>query len=280
VTLAALLLVALAVAAALAVTRSQARRVRMAEERSAALETRVRELESAAADSHRGRNALLLASSHELRTPLAAIMGYQELLAEGLYGDLDNRTAEPVVRIGRAARHLLHLIDSLMEVACLQARLHLEREIAPVEVLPLLRDAEHYAHAIAGDRGVALEGRFPETLPLLETDRRRLVQILDLVVTAAVRASPGSSLVLGAAAEDGRILIRIEGTALPAGVPEPITDTPVGPGGGPAANLSPGRLRLSLAHELLRNLGGQLVVEPVDDTTTLHLRLPARAAAD
>ena len=54
---------------------------------------------------------------HELRTPLAAILGYQELLADGLYGELNDRQREPVNRIQQSAQQLIHLLDGLQELA-------------------------------------------------------------------------------------------------------------------------------------------------------------------
>jgi signal transduction histidine kinase len=60
---------------------------------------------------------LVTVLGHELRTPLAAIMGYQELLIDGVYGKLDPRTSEPLERIQSSANQLLNLIDGLQELA-------------------------------------------------------------------------------------------------------------------------------------------------------------------
>ncbi|MBK7470606.1 MAG: hypothetical protein IPI73_08240 [Betaproteobacteria bacterium] len=59
--------------------------------------------------------------SHELRTPLNAILGYTELMLDGVYGDAPARMQPVLTRVDRSARHLLGMIDEVLDIAKIEA---------------------------------------------------------------------------------------------------------------------------------------------------------------
>src|SRR5687768_8696407 len=93
---------------------------------------------------------------HELRTPLAAILGYQELLSDGLYGDLSDRQREPVERIHQSAQQLLHLLDGLQELAESGSSAH--DEIVSGNTREISRALISRLQAFAKSRSVQLTG--------------------------------------------------------------------------------------------------------------------------
>ncbi|WP_077037043.1 response regulator [Pelomonas sp. KK5] len=136
--------------------------------------------------------------SHELRTPLNAIIGFSEILKEGLTGPLQPRQAEFCRHIHDSGRHLLDLINDLLDLAKIEAgKVEIERE--HVLVNALLDDATLLVRDRAAARGVLLDVAHAGAAEALQADRRRAKQILLNLLTNAVKFSPaGGSVRLSA----------------------------------------------------------------------------------
>ena len=201
--------------------------------------------------------------AHELRTPLGAIVGYAELLGDGLLGPLPDRARDAVRRIGVSGAQLRHLVDGLSDLVVGNGDGALD--VQELDAAAPADAAAESARALAAGRSVDLEVVREPALPMLRTDPTRLNAVLDLAIGAAVRASPGASLRLAFESDAGALLVRVEGTAL-----DPARDTPrtpATPESGPA-------LRLAMAARSLELLGGQLsLLGP--GPTTLLLRVPS-----
>lgn len=258
------------------------------------LERGLEKTEAELAAARSARLGIIDAVAHELRTPLSAILGHQELLAEGLYGQLEERAQGAVVRIGDSSRQLLHLIDGVLDLARVELGA-LELQIEPTDSRELVEGAARYARALSGDRGGEMEVALPDRFPSFVTDPRRAERLIHLAVTGAVRATGSRPLSLRARWEEGpTLLFELSGTSLdPDAAPEDGVGRPdpgeaaldelhramprpvVGEGThGPEA---PGRswLRLTVARTLARRLGGELHVQEEGETTRVSIRLPA-----
>lgn len=257
------LLVALALL--LAATALLALHLRTVRRRIAELERRSRALEHLADRAGIAERTLSALIGHDLRTPLSTIIGYQELLAEGICGAISEQGRQAVARIGVAAEQLLQLIDAVSEVARLDADPAPQQPVA-VDVGTIVARALESTRSLAIERGVTLDNELPADPPPFSTDSDRLGQALALALAAAIRASGGNRL-------------RIHVVTGPAGVPAfEIAGTRLGLDAVDAARdraRSPGSadLRLSLAARLLASLGGTLSLRPAGNATTLHLRL-------
>ncbi|WP_296716959.1 ATP-binding protein [Erythrobacter sp.] len=149
------------------------------------------------------KSEFLSRTSHELRTPLNAILGFGQLLeidAETLSG----RHQEAVERITRAGRHLLALINDLLDISSIEAG-GAEIEPESIDVAALLREARDLAEPIVASAGLRFDLTLPAGSPSVHADRRRLTQvILNLVGNAAKYNTGGAFVRLGAqAAPDG-----------------------------------------------------------------------------
>ncbi|HET9438517.1 MAG TPA: HAMP domain-containing sensor histidine kinase [Longimicrobiales bacterium] len=207
--------------------------------------------------------------AHEMRTPLAAILGYQELLAEGIFGKVDERGQEPLSRIAYSARQLLHLIDGVQEIMSPpEKRLELNEEV--FDPIPVLRMCIRNAATDAHGRNVKLAEDISLDLPAISGDPDRFCRAIDLALAAAIKTSHGATIAVSARAHDG-VEVLIAGTALRPGRDDP-----------PATHLVDGKekltgagLRLAIVRHLAQQMDGDIRLLSVNGTATLHLHVPA-----
>jgi signal transduction histidine kinase len=131
--------------------------------------------------------------AHELRTPLNVVIGTQQLLEEGAYGQLADQQQKALARIGRYARDLLDLINEILDLMRLDAkkvRLHPE-EFAVRDVTD---DLELSFEPLAREKGLHLEIAIARGLPRLTTDRIRLREILENLLANAVKYTESGSI--------------------------------------------------------------------------------------
>src|SRR5262245_18645284 len=129
---------------------------------------------------------------HELRTPLAAILGYQELLADGLYGDLTSRQREPIDRIQHAAQQILSLIDGLQELAASGDPAEDERVDTNTQVI--LATLQQRLQPLADARGVQLQGDANSAEPLNQFPLSRFLRAAEIALMAAIKNGHGQQL--------------------------------------------------------------------------------------
>ena len=165
-----------------------------------------------ARDLEQAKDEFVATVSHELRTPLTSIIGYLELLA--LDGDdLSPEHRRFVDVIDRNASRLLGLVNDLLVVAQADAG-RLDLTMAPFSTERLVADAVASALPIAESGGVELRAH-SEPMPELVGDRARLAQLLDNLVSNAVKFTPADgSVAVRARREDGRLVLEVADTGV------------------------------------------------------------------
>jgi PAS domain S-box-containing protein len=163
---------------------------------------------AAAEEASRLKDDFLATLSHELRTPLNAILGWVQMLqCDGLTA---NHTKQAVEVIGRNARLQAQLIEDILDVSrIITGKLEIER--APVSV-PLLVETVVSGIAPAADaKRIRLELHIASELPRIEADPKRLHQVLNNVLSNAVKFTPENGAIMLACASDGRWLnVRVQ----------------------------------------------------------------------
>ncbi|HKH22325.1 MAG TPA: ATP-binding protein [Solirubrobacterales bacterium] len=130
------------------------------------------------------KNEFLSRMSHELRTPLAAIMGFSELFA---LADLDERKREWAATILRAGKHLLQLVDEVLDISRIEAG-QLPLSLEPVDVGTPLAEAMELVQPMAEGRDVVLHPpRVSDRSGYLRADNQRLKQVLINLLSNAVK---------------------------------------------------------------------------------------------
>jgi signal transduction histidine kinase len=146
------------------------------------LEEKSREVEAAS----RHKSEFLANMSHELRTPLNAVLGYAELIQDGIYGEVPQKMADVLERIQQNGRHLLGLINDVLDLSKIEAG---QLTLAPADysMRELVLDVVSATEALAAEKKLAVEVEAPPDLPRGRGDGRRLTQVLLNLVSNAIK---------------------------------------------------------------------------------------------
>jgi signal transduction histidine kinase len=135
--------------------------------------------------------------SHELRTPLTAIVGFVEMLRDGVYGELAPRQVGPVDRIAASATHLRQLVDQILDIARIAAgRLEVSREV--ISLRPYVVNIASDLESLFSERSLRLSISVPTTLPKVRTDPTHLRHILVNLLGNAVKYTPSGGVAVRA----------------------------------------------------------------------------------
>ena len=177
-----------------------------AEELEARVEARTRDLQEAnaqlaAASQH--KSEFLANMSHELRTPLNAVIGFSEVLSERLFGELNDKQEEFVADILSSGRHLLSLINDILDLSKVEAG-RMELHLAPFNLPLAIEDALSLFRERAKRHGISLFLTVDERLGEFVADERKVRQILLNLLSNAVKFTPdGGRVSVNAALTNG-----------------------------------------------------------------------------
>lgn len=148
-------------------------------------EEALREAREAAMTASQAKSEFLSRTSHELRTPLSAILGFTQLL-ELDEADLKSPQRKAVQRILQAGRHLLALINEVLDISSIEAG-KVEFDIDVINLTDALREAFDLSLPIANEANVKLEWTINQKTALVRADRRRLVQVALNLLSNAIK---------------------------------------------------------------------------------------------
>ncbi|MBK8029165.1 MAG: HAMP domain-containing histidine kinase [Anaerolineae bacterium] len=173
------------------------------------------EAEQARKDVERANNvksAFLASMSHELRTPLNAIINFSKFLKKGIPGPLTEEQDQLIGNIADSGQHLLNLINDVLDMSKIESgslKLYIEPE---VDMRDIIETALRYTGSMIGDKTVELQKELPETLPKLNGDRKRLLQILLNILSNAYKFTEQGHVKISARSENEKIVIAVSDT--------------------------------------------------------------------
>ena len=239
-----------------------------------AMEERLRASEGATSAKDRALATL----AHDIRTPLGAIDGYCEIMETEIYGPINDRQRETLGRVRMSGRHLLALLDNVMDMARLDAG-PLPVKLGPVHLHDVACEAVQMLIPAAHARMQKLELARSDDVVVI-ADHSRVRQVLVNLIGNAVKFTPADGSVTVAICERslagaafGEVRVSDTGPGIPeaerAAIFEPYyrsEDTLDVPGVG---------LGLAISHGLMRQMGGAVEVESeLGVGSTFSLRLP------
>jgi signal transduction histidine kinase len=242
------------------------------------------EAEAARAEAERANNSktdFLAVMSHELRTPLTAIMGYEELLSDGITGPVTELQRQQLGRINASAHHLLGLIDEILTFA----RVDIGRERVRWESMSVnhtLSDAAALVEPMANAKNLRLVVNLMSEDQSIQTDGTKLRQMLVNLLSNGIKFTEKGEVRLGCGVSDDVLEVNIADTGVGIAaenieyVFEPFwqaEQTATRKTGGTG-------LGLSVTRKLARLLGGDVTVASrMGAGTTFQLTLPMKAPA-
>ena len=224
------------------------------------------------------KSEFLANMSHELRTPLNAIIGFSEVLAQGMFGAINEKQTEYLQDILESGRHLLSLINDILDLSKIEAG-RMELEPADFDLPSAIENALTLVRERASRRGIRLGSTIDTRLGMISGDERKVKQVLLNILSNALKFTP----------EGGRIDIDARLHADRAEVS--VTDTGVGiaPGdqeavfeefrqvGATDKKAEGTGLGLALSRRFIELHGGQISVQSeIGHGSTFTFTLPVR----
>jgi len=220
------------------------------------------------------KGAFLANISHDLRTPLNAITGYTELLAMGLRGPVTSEQLEDMARIKRSARHLLALVNDILNFAKVEAG-RLDLRMANVPIVPLAVEMEELVAPQLKAKSLSFDGPACDAAAqkgiVAHADPEKLRQILLNLLTNAIKfTAPGGRIGIDCAAtgsddgQDGGVQVSVwdTGSGIAATqlehIFEPFLQIDRGLTTPPPEGVG---LGLAISRDLARAMGGDVTVE-------------------
>ena len=153
----------------------------------------------AAMTATQAKNSFLSSTSHELRTPLNSILGFTQLLQ---MSELSDEDSDAVERILGAGRHLLTLINELIDIARIESG-DLSLSVEPVLVRPLIEESRQLMAPIAAERSIRIIQNCPPPALAMHADRHRLSQVLVNLISNAIKYNHRDGTITIACQEEG-----------------------------------------------------------------------------
>ena len=157
------------------------------------------------------KSQFLANMSHELRTPLNAILGYTELMADGIYGELPEKTIDVLKRLESNGRHLLGLINDVLDLSKIEAG-QLVLELSDYSLEDIAQTVRSTLEPLAADKKLAFKVEVAAKMPPGRGDGRRLTQVLINLVGNAIKFTDAGEVVITAGATDGSFHLSVRDT--------------------------------------------------------------------
>jgi signal transduction histidine kinase len=239
------------------------------------IEEKSRQLEVA----NRHKSQFLANMSHELRTPMNAVLGFTEMLSDGLYGNLPAKAISALERVQANGRHLLGLINDVLDLSKIEAG-QLVLALDSYSISQVVQSVVASTESLARAKKLELKTSVAAGLPLGVGDERRLTQVLINLVGNAIKFTEKGSVEIAARTEDGffELMVADTGTGI---APEnqskifdefqQVDDSNTRKQGGTG-------LGLAISKRLIEMHGGTIEVESVPGSGSIfRIRLPVIA---
>jgi signal transduction histidine kinase len=157
------------------------------------------------------KSQFLANMSHELRTPLNAILGYTELMADGIYGQLPEKTVGVLKRLESNGRHLLGLINDVLDLSKIEAG-QLVLDLSDYSLEDIAQTVRSTLEPLAADKKLAFMVEVAPKMPAGHGDGRRLTQVLINLVGNAIKFTDAGEVVITGGTTDGSFHLSVRDT--------------------------------------------------------------------
>jgi signal transduction histidine kinase len=240
------------------------------------IQEKTRELEAA----NRHKDEFLASMSHELRTPLNAVIGFSEVLLERMFGELNDKQEEYLGDILASGRHLLSLINDILDLAKIEAG-RMELDLEDFDLAQAIDNAVVLVRERATRKGLVLETALAPALGEVRADQRKIKQVLLNLLSNAVKFTPeGGRVEVRAARADDHVEVSVSDTGIGIAVEdqETVFEEFRQVGTDYAKKHEGTGLGLTLSRKFVELHGGRIAVKSrLGEGSTFTFTLPGRA---
>lgn len=227
----------------------------------------------------RHKSQFLANMSHELRTPLNAIIGYGELMHDGVYGELPERTRGVLERLQSNGRHLLGLINDVLDLAKIEAG-QLVLRMDSYSLSDVVQSIAMATDSLAAAKKLAVHVNLDRALPVGRGDEQRITQVLLNLVGNAIKFTELGEVRITARAKDDCFVVTVgdTGPGIPAGERDRIFDEFHQVDNSNTKTKGGTGLGLAISKRIVKMHGGELTVHSeVGLGSTFTVKLPIQA---
>jgi two-component system sensor histidine kinase BarA len=132
------------------------------------------------------KSSFLATVSHELRTPLTSVIGYSEMLLEGLAGDVNSEQREYVRTIMEKGENLLAIISSILDFSKVESG-NLRLKLGPTDLHEVVRAASNTIVPMARKQKITIDLTLEDTIPIIQADAEKVRQALINIIANAIK---------------------------------------------------------------------------------------------
>ena len=169
------------------------------------------------AQTSKEKSDFLANMSHELRTPMNAILGFTEMVLDGLYGDVPTELKEPLADIQVNGRHLLRLINDVLDLSKIEAG-RMELALGEYSVREVVDIVHVSLRSLAAEKGLDFVINVPDDLPVAYGDNGRLTQCLMNLAGNAIKFTKQGRVEIGVELVGSELIYRVTDTGI--GIPK------------------------------------------------------------
>jgi hypothetical protein len=161
---------------------------------------------------NREKNHFLSIAAHDLRNPLTIIYTTADLITEELKEKTSEETIEFLEMIKQSSKFMRDLIEELLDVSIIDSG-NLSICLEPVDIMELIRNNVSLNRVIAGRKQITVEFNPLNNLPMFQLDRKKIEQVLNNLISNAIKYSyPQSRVVIDSKCEEGNLIISVHDT--------------------------------------------------------------------
>jgi signal transduction histidine kinase len=165
----------------------------------------------------KAKSDFLANMSHELRTPMNAILGFVEMVLDGIYGEVPPDLKEPLTDIQTNGKHLLHLINDVLDLSKIEAG-RMELALAEYSVQDVVDTVRASLQSLALEKGLGFTAAAQDDIPVAFGDGKRITQCLVNLVGNALKFSKRGNVGVWVEQQGDNLLYRVSDTGI--GIPE------------------------------------------------------------
>lgn len=161
------------------------------------------------------KSEFLASMSHELRTPLNSVIGFADVLLEGIDGELNERMREDVQLIRNSGQHLRELIGDILDMSKIEAGM-MDLRYETVEIEGLRHEIEGFARTqlMAYDKTLDFRMRVASDVTAVEADLTRFKQVLYNLISNAIKFTSDGSVTLSMIVDENDLVVQVEDTGI------------------------------------------------------------------